>query len=60
MLRLRRILVVALALTIALAMVLHVVDAVRGAELEELRRSVILKRSAGRRLRPGADRIKAI
>lgn len=56
----RRILVVALALTIALAMVRHVVDAVLGTEPEEQRRFAILMRSATRRSKLGADRIKAI
>ena len=55
-----RILVIALALTIALAMVRHAVDAVLGAELEEQHRFAILMRSATRRSKLGADHIKAI
>ena len=55
-----RILVIALALTIALAMVRHAVDAVLGAELEEQHRFAILMKSATRRSKLGADHIKAI
>lgn len=56
----RRILEIALALIIVLAMVRHAVGAALGAELEAQRRFVILTRLAARRSRLGAGRIKAI
>ena len=51
---------IALALTIALAMVLHVVDAAHGAALVEQHQFVILTRSATRKSSLGVGRIELI
>ena len=56
----RRILEIALALIIVLAMVRHVVGAALGAELGEQRRFVILTTLAARRSRHGEGHIEAI